>query len=74
LLAGGGMLYLTSLISNKRLIGDSYLKALHATGEFVRPRTAPELREILEHALSDELSFRTTGNMVFATARVHSTN
>jgi SAM-dependent methyltransferase len=70
LLATNGGLYLTSLVSNRRFIGDYYLKALSATGEFVLPRSKTELREILNNALSKELEYRTKGNMAFATAQV----
>jgi SAM-dependent methyltransferase len=70
LLATNGGLYLTSLVSNRRCIGDYYLKALYATGEFVLPRSKTELREILNHALGEELEYRTKGNMAFATAQV----
>ena len=38
LIADDGHLYLTSLVSNNRFVGDRYIKALHRTGEFVRPR------------------------------------
>jgi SAM-dependent methyltransferase len=70
LLATNGRLYLTSLVSNRRFIGDHYLKALYATREFVLPRSKTELREILNNALGEELEYRTTGNMAFAMARV----
>lgn len=66
LLADGGHLYLTSLVSNNRFIGDSYLKALFATGEFVRPRSNPELKEMLEGFLNQAISYRVNGNMAFA--------
>jgi ubiquinone/menaquinone biosynthesis C-methylase UbiE len=64
LLTGDGDLYLTSLILNKCFVGDHYLNALYAAGEFVRPRSKHELEEILK------TSFRVKGNMAFAvTAR-----
>ena len=66
MLADGGHLYLTSLVSNNRFIGDCYLNALYATGEFVRPRSNPELREMLEGSLNQEVSYRVNGNMAFA--------
>jgi hypothetical protein len=62
-----GSLYLTSLVSTDRTIGDGYLKALHATGEFVRPRSQQELREILARALGSEPVYRLKGNMAFVT-------
>ncbi|HEY3025717.1 MAG TPA: class I SAM-dependent methyltransferase [Pyrinomonadaceae bacterium] len=67
LLVENGHLFLTSLVANNRLIGDHYLKALYATGEFVRPRTKLELRELLDRALGQEISYRTRGNMAFIT-------
>jgi len=71
LLAPEGGLYLTSLVSNHRLVGDFYLKTLFATGEFTRPRSELELREILKQALGERLSYRTSGNMAFASATVN---
>jgi SAM-dependent methyltransferase len=71
LLADDGHLYLTSLVSNNRFVGDRYLKALHATGEFVRPRSGPQLREILDRALNQKVSYSLKGNMAYAsTARL----
>jgi SAM-dependent methyltransferase len=70
LLTEGGHLYLTSLVSNNRLIGDRYLNALYRTGEFIRPRSNLELKGILDRSLSQEVSYRVKGNMAFAsTAR-----
>src|SRR5688572_896535 len=46
LLSDEGGLYLTSLISNNRAIGDWYINALYRTGEFVRPRNEQDLREL----------------------------
>lgn len=68
LLAGGGRLYLTSLVSNNRFIGDRYLNALHSTGEFVRPRSSLELREMVNKCLSIKVSYRVNGNMAFVIA------
>lgn len=69
MLARDGHLYLTSLGSNDRFIGDRYLNALHATGEVVRPRSNPELKQMLEEVLKPAVSYRTDGNMVFASTR-----
>jgi SAM-dependent methyltransferase len=69
LLKGNGGIYLTSLISNRRLVGDYYLKTLHATGEFVRPRTELELKQILAESFGEEFSYLTHGNMAFATGQ-----
>ena len=62
LLFDSGNLYLTSLIANNRIIGDWYLEALYRTGEFVRPRSERELREVFVNA-----SFAEKGNMAFVT-------
>ncbi|MEA2206122.1 MAG: hypothetical protein QOE77_2898 [Blastocatellia bacterium] len=70
LLVPKGGLYLTSLVSNHRFPGDFYLKTLFATGEFTRPRSELELKEILKHALRGKLSYRTNGNMAFASVTV----
>ena len=68
LLVDGGQLYLTSLVSNGRYIGDRWLGTLYRTGEFVRPRSGVELRNLLEDTLGEEVSYRMKGNMAFATA------
>ncbi|MDT4954028.1 MAG: hypothetical protein QOJ02_2166 [Acidobacteriota bacterium] len=67
LLTDNGHLYLTSLVSNNRFIGDRFLNALHATGEFVRPRSKLELKEMLDRSLSQKVSYRIKGNMAYAT-------
>lgn len=67
LLADGGQLHLTSLVSNRRFIGDRYLDALHRAGEFVRPRRSSEFEKLLRDALSQGVSYTTRGNMAFAT-------
>jgi ubiquinone/menaquinone biosynthesis C-methylase UbiE len=70
LLTEDGHLYLTSLVSNNRFIGDRYLNTLYTTGEFIRPRSSLELKGILDGSLSQEVSYRVKGNMAFAsTAR-----
>ena len=68
LLTGEGRLHLTSLVSNHRLVGDLYLKALHSSGEFARPRSSLELREILVRMLGEKVVYRVKGNMAFASA------
>ena len=65
LLTGSGNLYLTSLVSTDRTIGDWYLKALYRTGEFVRPRNELELKELF--AFSQRISYAEKGNMAFVT-------
>ncbi|HEX8847640.1 MAG TPA: class I SAM-dependent methyltransferase [Pyrinomonadaceae bacterium] len=67
LLSADGHLYLTSLVANNRFIGDRYLAALYATGEFVRPRSNLEFQEILDNSLRRKVSYRTKGNMAYAT-------
>ena len=71
MLADGGDLYLTSLVSNNRFIGDRYLNALCAAGDFVRPRGNRELKEMLERSLNQEVSYRVDGNMAFASTASH---
>lgn len=67
LLSESGNLYLTSLVSNERTIGDWYLEMLYRTGEFVRPRNNLELRELFLQALGQRISYREQGNMAFVT-------
>jgi ubiquinone/menaquinone biosynthesis C-methylase UbiE len=66
MVADGGRLYLTSLVTNNRLIGDWYLNALHKSGEIVRPRSKSEVQELLEGSLNQEICYRVNGNMAFA--------
>jgi SAM-dependent methyltransferase len=68
LLADTGHLFLTSLISNDRFVGDHYLSALYWMREFVRPRTSSELRSILNEALQRDVSYTEKGNMAFCNA------
>ena len=65
-----GNLYLTSLTSTNRTIGDCYLRALYAIGEFVRPRSEQELRQLLTKALGQDISYRVKGNMAFVTTAI----
>ena len=67
LLTVDGHLFLTSLVANNRFIGDRYLNALYSSGEFVRPRSGLELRELLNKSLNQEVSCRVKGNMAFVT-------
>jgi len=68
LLTYDGHLHLTSLVYNNRFIGNRYLKALHATGEFARPRSNLQLRRILNQTLGENIAYRVKGNMAFASA------
>ncbi len=70
LLTRDGCLYLTSLVSNNRFIGDRYLGVLYATGEFVRPRSSDELKKLIDGSLNQDASYRTKGNMAYATSDV----
>jgi 2-polyprenyl-3-methyl-5-hydroxy-6-metoxy-1,4-benzoquinol methylase len=72
LLTDDGQLFLTSLVSNNRFIGDSYLKTLYAMGEFVRPRSNLELKEILDSSLGQAVSYQVKGNMAFITTAMSS--
>lgn len=65
LLTKGGDLYLTSLVSNNRTVGNCYLEALYRMGEFVRPRNERELRELLDKALDKRTGYDVKGNMAF---------
>ncbi len=71
LLADSGQLYLTSLVSNGRYIGDRWLSTLFKSGEFVCPRSGVELNKLLHESLHEGVSFRMKGNMAFATALAH---
>jgi ubiquinone/menaquinone biosynthesis C-methylase UbiE len=66
LLTDEGQLFVTSLVKNRRLIGDLYLDMLYRAGEFIRPRSSVELRELLEKTLKQRLNYRTKGNMAYA--------
>ena len=68
LLVNGGQLYLTSLVSNDRYLGDRWLGTLYKTGEFVRPRSSVELNKLLGDSLGEEIRYQMKGNMAFATA------
>lgn len=70
LLTDDGHLCLTSLVLNNRLVGDHYLKALHAMGEFVVPRSNLELKQLLDNSLDQKISYQTRGNMAFVTTKV----
>lgn len=65
LLIPEGQLFLTSLVISNRWIGNCYLKALHLAGEFVRPRSDFELRELTERSLDQRVSYSVKGNMAF---------
>lgn len=69
LLTPGGRLFMTSLVLNRRFPGDPYLRALHRSGDFVRPRTADELKRILQASLTRPFNYHTDGNMAFAATR-----
>jgi SAM-dependent methyltransferase len=73
LLIDGGQLYLTSLVSNGRWIGDRWLDALYRSGEFVRPRSGAEFKNLLDNSLGEEVNFRMKGNMAFANAYTRTT-
>ena len=70
LAAPGGQLYFTSLVASSRFVGDRGLDLMYRTGEFVRPRTSAELRSLLDAALGPGISYRTSGNMSYASTNV----
>jgi len=72
LLSESGNLYLTSLVSNNRTLGNWYLNALYRTGEFVEPRNEFVLRELFEKALGQNVSYGIKGNMAFITTAMSS--
>jgi len=49
------------------VVSTRYLNALYATGEFVRPRSKFELKEMLDRTFSRGVSYRVKGNMALAT-------
>ncbi|HEU4934096.1 MAG TPA: class I SAM-dependent methyltransferase [Pyrinomonadaceae bacterium] len=65
LLTNEGCLFLTSLVSSNRFIGDAYLRALYLTKEFVRPRSRSELEKIINDSGTREVSLSVKGNMAF---------
>jgi len=67
LLVERGCIYLTSLVTNNRLLGDRYLSALHNKGWLVQPRTKDELKELLQESLKTEMHFWMEGNMAYTT-------
>ena len=66
LVAPGGRLYLTSLITSDRP-GDRWLWMIHRSGEIVPPRGGEELRALLERAPGRLTSYALQGNMAYAT-------
>lgn len=66
LLDGGGRIYLTSLVTNQRFIGDRYLDALHRQGWIARPRGRTELEGLLRDMLKTGVSYWAEGNMAYA--------
>ena len=71
LLSKNGNLYLTSLVSNNRTIGDWYLEALYQMGEFVRPRNELELRRLFADAFGERIRYTAKGNMAFISLKRH---
>ncbi|MDQ3821312.1 MAG: class I SAM-dependent methyltransferase [Acidobacteriota bacterium] len=65
LLTDDGHLYLTSLVTNNRRIGDGYLKALYKAGDFALPRSSDELEKLFGESLNRKQIYRTKGNMAF---------
>lgn len=68
LLAGGGHLYLTSLVKRDRLIGDRYLDLLYRRGDIVCPRTVVEVQNLLSRSFGESIAHWTGGNMAYVTA------
>ncbi len=70
LLSKNGHIYLTSLVTNNRFIGDHYLNVLYQQGWIVPPRKDGELKELLQDSLKIAVSFWTEGNMAYATTAI----
>ncbi len=66
LVADGGGLYLTSLVTSGRP-ADLYLRWIHLLGEVARPRGAEELRHLLARAARPPQAYTVKGNMAYAT-------
>ena len=65
LLTHRGQLYLTSLVKSSRAFGDWYLDILYRRGDFVRPRTEVELRNLFEGYRGQDVTCITKGNMAY---------
>ena len=65
LLTKTGCLFLTSLVSSNRFIGDAYLRALYRAKEFVRPRSSSELEKMMNDSGMREVILSVKGNMAF---------
>jgi len=72
LVIDGGSMYLTSLVSTNRSVGNWYLNALYRSGEFVRPRNERGLKELVDKASTQNISYRVKGNMAFITSDLSS--
>ena len=70
LLTNEGCLFLTSLVSSNRFIGDAYLRALYKAKEFVRPRSRSELEKIMDESGTREVSLSVKGNMAYVIGKV----
>lgn len=68
LLLENGRFFITSLVFNHRTIGDWYLKVLHSAGEFIRPRSADDVKELSEALLGKQVTVLVKGNMAFIRA------
>lgn len=68
-LAPEGKILITSLVRNERLIGDLYFDLLFIAREFAKPKTAAELSRLIEQSFGSTVSYRTEGNMAFASAK-----
>lgn len=66
-LMGRGRLYVSSLVENRRRIGDRFLAKLKAKGEVNTIRTPSAVLESIK-ALADPIDSRSEGNMFFASA------
>jgi len=68
LLNHGGHLYMTSLLSNNRFVGDQYLNVLYKKRWIVTPTSYESLSGLLGDVLGSDLKLSITGNMAYITA------
>lgn len=67
-LTPAGALFLSTLVL-ARGMGNAYLRFLHLTGEIASPRTAAEVRALVQQHLGGTQRSRRKGNMLFIEAR-----
>lgn len=66
--APAGTLWVTSLVRSGRRASDVYLALLHRSGDFARPRSAEEVRRMVEEAAGSPTSLEVRGSMAYVVA------